>query len=109
MSKDEEIKILRAFAARLTGDTYTGRWLNDQLAQIESAIRSDLPPEVRALTCEAAYQEGAAIVERANAEAAAVRAKAEADALELRDKALAYQNGVRIQVREHLRGLLERA
>lgn len=108
MSKDEEIKILRAFAARLTGDTYTGRWLNDQLAQIESAIRSDLPPDVRALTCEAAYQEGAAIVERANAEAAAVRAKAEQDALEIRDRALAYQTGVRVQLRESIRAILER-
>lgn len=43
MTKNNEIKILKAAAAKLGTDSYMGPWLTSALPFIESSIRADMP------------------------------------------------------------------
>lgn len=44
MNKLEEIKILTETANKLGSDSYCGPWLHSVIAEIEQAIKADLPP-----------------------------------------------------------------
>ena len=73
-SKSQEIEILTAAADQLGGNSYLGPWLKQILPELESAILSDLLPQI-SLT--EAKQQATAIVAAAHAEAAAVKSEAE--------------------------------
>jgi cell division septum initiation protein DivIVA len=77
MTKDQEINILREFAAKLGPDSYFGPVLADQLDAIIREIRADMPP---ALPTAAARSFAAEVMERAEDHARNVRESANREA-----------------------------
>jgi cell division septum initiation protein DivIVA len=82
MTKDHEIGILIATAAALGPDSYTGKWLQEQIPGIISAITSDLYPDAAGIRTRAQWDaEARRLINDAKNEAAKILmdAKAEAD------------------------------
>jgi cell division septum initiation protein DivIVA len=77
MTKDQEINILREFAAKLGPNSYFGPVLIDQLDAIIREIRADMPP---ALPTAAARSFAAEVMERAEDHARNVRESANREA-----------------------------
>jgi hypothetical protein len=93
MTKQSEIETLLACAKTLSGDSYCGPWLLDQIPFIESDIRSDILPtqswtETRRLHDEMlaeARRHAAEIVKTAEDKAARIATQAETHAKTVRD------------------------
>ena len=93
MTKQNEIETLLACAKTLSGDSYCGPWLLDQIPFIESDIRSDILPtqswtETRRLHDEMladARRHAAEIVKAAEDKAARIATQAETHAKTVRD------------------------
>ena len=84
MTKQHEIDAWQKFAAAMPSEsTYSGEWLRGQIPFIADAIRSDLPPEIRA----ASMADAARATADARADALATRAAAHRDAETIREQA----------------------
>jgi cell division septum initiation protein DivIVA len=77
MTKDQEIQLIREFAAKLGSNSYYGPVLADELLGIERDIRADIPPPPTMAQARAYAAETAA---RAEDEAARRIASAQAEA-----------------------------
>lgn len=73
MTKSQELIVIEEFVKRLGPDSYLGPVLKAQLPWIESAIRSDMPPDINIV-------EATKAVGEAHAEAAKIIAEARASA-----------------------------
>ena len=92
MTKQQEIDAWQAFAASMPSEsTYTGAWLKEQIKFLADAIRSDLPPEIRA----ASMADAAHATAAAHADALATRAAAHRDAETIRATAHADAQTIR--------------
>ncbi len=95
MTKQQEITAWQKFAASMPpASTYSGAWIAEQVEHLADAIRSDLPPEIRAASmADAAHATTAARADALATRAAAhrdaetIRATAQADAQEIRNEA----------------------
>lgn len=100
MNKQTEIQILREAADRLGSDSYCGPWLRQQIAFVESAIRSDFFPDVDLNRSREVCAEEA---RRCAAECDALRAKAKQDAEQIMAKAREDACAIRGRVLNEIR------
>lgn len=92
MTKQQEITAWQKFAETMPpANTYTGEWLRGQIEFLADAIRSDLPPEIRA----ASITDAAHATAAARADALATRAAAHRDAETIREQAKADAQEIR--------------
>ncbi len=92
MTKQQEIQAWQTFAAAMPpASTYSGAWINEQIHHLADAIRSDLPPEIRA----ASMADAAHATAAARADALATRAAAHRDAETIREQAKADAQEIR--------------
>lgn len=87
MTKSEEIQILRDCAEKLGTNSYSGRWLAEQIEFIESAMRSDIEPGAAGLSWNATFAECVAMKSEAVAFAKEARDHAEKEAVQRIDRA----------------------
>jgi hypothetical protein len=109
LTKEEEIKMLRAFAKRL-GDrnrSYCGEWLTDELPNLERAIKDDFPPEMYAKTYKEAEAIRAQMIADAKTEATRIKDEAlrvykdmVASATADRDRAISETQTMRTRIRD---------
>lgn len=84
MTKAEEIAAWQRFAATMPpAATYSGKWIAEQIAFIESDIRADMPPGYHA----ASMADARAEWNRAREDADATRAAADAHAEKIKARA----------------------
>lgn len=104
MTKAEEITAWRKFAAAMPpAATYSGKWIAEQIAFIESDIRADMPPGYHAASMADARAEwnraredaDATRAAAADAQAEKIKARATEEAAEILRKARAAADAIR--------------
>ena len=103
MNKAQEIEAWRKFSAAMPpAETYSGRWIAEQIPFLEMEFRNDMPPGERARTMADCREEWT----RSREDAKTTDADARAHAERIRAQATAEADQIRQQAREHAARIL---
>jgi hypothetical protein len=106
ITKDQELKTLKETAAKLGPNSYLGPWLDSVAFELESAIRSDLVPEI---SLKDTREQCERLVMDANRQANSMLERAENQVAEKEKEAKALINRAREKVLETHKALVSLA
>ena len=104
MTKAQEIELLTRMANEFPQDSYCGPWLRSVLAEVESDIRSDIPPSA---SITFAREVSAHIIQEANDERQRIIAASNAITKKQRDETIDACDAIRARLRNDLSRALE--
>ena len=108
MNKAEEIAIIAETATRLGKNSYCGRWLAEQLPQIERSVQGDCFPDAFALSVTEAQNRVNEMIATAKADAAQIKGRAEKEAADLRRVANEHVAAYKAHARRAMQEALDR-